>query len=278
MIGCMAHCRVLVQSPRLLGLALLAAVLGSCNMHRGGTLPGHASNEWTRNYAIPAGGQFQIVGASGTIDVQGTTGSTIDVKAERVVRAATDAMAESMVSRVRISEDVAPDKIVLRSEGLGGVTVGVDIAVNFHVTVPVGIALRLHSANGDITVANVDGALVASSSNGSIIGKALRGGVDARATNGSVTIDLASVSKDPVDVRATNGAIELSVPPTANANIEANCTNGSVDFGDLPLEMTGEQTKRRTRGRLNEGGAPIELTTINGNIRLHASTTSSVVH
>ena len=111
-----------------------------------------------------------------------------------------------MAPRVRISEDVTPDKIVLRSEGLGGITVGVEIEVNFHVTVPAGTKLRLRSANGDITMTNVDGTIVASSSNGAIIGKALRGGIDARATNGSITIDMAAVSKDPIDLRATNGS------------------------------------------------------------------------
>ena len=83
---------------------------------------------------------------------------------------------------------------------------------------------------------------------------------------------MAAVSKDPIDLRATNGAIQLSLPPTADANVEATCTNGSVDFSNLPLQLAGEQTKRRTRGRLNEGGTPIDLTTTNGDIQLLAST------
>jgi len=261
-----------------MAVAALTMVLAACDPHRGGALAGKATSEWTHSYALDPGGEFQIVGASGSIDVRGTANPAIEVKAERIVHAASNALAESMVSKVRITEDVAPGKVVVRSEGLSGITVGVDIEVNFHATVPTGTKLRLHANNGDITVANIDGAILVSSTNGAITGTALRGGLDVRSTNGTVSLDLATISKDPIDVRATNGTIDVTLPPTANANLEANFTNGSLDLGDLPLQLTGEQTKRRTRGRLNDGGAPIDLTVLNGNIRLHASSTDGVAH
>src|SRR5262245_43961468 len=88
----------------LLGLALL---LSGCNMHRG-NLEGRASDEWTRSYTLQDGGEFQVVGGVGTIDVEAGTGTAIEVKAERVVRAASNEMAGSMVSKVKIGEDVTP--------------------------------------------------------------------------------------------------------------------------------------------------------------------------
>jgi hypothetical protein len=54
-----------------------------------------------------------------------------------------------------------------------------------------------------------------------------------------------------------------------NASLEANYTNGSFEISpDLNYEPFGEQTRRRARGRLNDGGPPITITTINGNIRV----------
>ena len=161
-----------------------------------------------------------------------------------------------MVSRVRISEDVAPDKIVLRTEGLGGIIIGVEIEVDFQITVPASTRLRLHTAGGDINITNVSGIVVASSTNGGITAKAIAGGVDARSTNGSIAIDLASVGKDAVDLRAVNGNISLTLPSAADANIEATCTNGAIDIADLPIELTGEQSRRRARGRLNGAALP----------------------
>ena len=45
--------------------------------------------------------------------------------------------------------------------------------------------------------------------------------------------------------------------------------NGSADFTGLKFETYGETSRRRTRGRINDGGAPITLNTVNGNIRVH---------
>src|SRR6185295_18597051 len=106
--------------------ALVSVALAGCDVHRGDSLPGRASDNWTRSYALSSEGEFQVVGAIGSVDVQGGPGSTIEVRAERVVRASSDAVAQPIVSRVQISEDVTPDRIVLRSEGLGGIMIGVD--------------------------------------------------------------------------------------------------------------------------------------------------------
>jgi DUF4097 and DUF4098 domain-containing protein YvlB len=160
---------------------------------------------------------------------------------------------------------------VLRSEGLGGIIIGVEIEVNFHVIVPPTTRLRLRAVGGDIKVADVTGTIVASSTSGDITGTGLGGGVDARSSNGDVTIELAAVSRDPIDVRAVNGDVTLKLPATANANVAASSINGTIDLGDLPLELTGEQTRRRARGRLNEGGTPVELTTTNGNIHVRGT-------
>lgn len=255
------------RSSRAL-LALVSTVVLCAACGHAQSRAGRASDEWARSYALAPGGELQVVGGVGTIEVRGGAGSTVEVRAERVVRAATDALAKPMVERVRIAEDVAADKIVLRNEGLGGVVIGADVEINFRITVPAATRLRLRATGGRITVADVDGAIVASTTNGPISGTGLRGGVDARAVNGDVTIDVASVGADPVELRSTNGSIELRLPAAADANVDATTRNGSIDVGELALETTGEQSTRRVRGRLNRGGAPVELTTTNGDIRV----------
>jgi hypothetical protein len=249
-----------------LALALAAVLSAACGSPR--SRDARASDEWVRSYTLQEGGELQIVGGVGSIEVQGGPGSTIDVRAERVVRAATEALARPMVERVRIAEDVAPDKIVLRNEGLGGVVIGADIEINFRITVPASTKLRLRAAGGRITVTDVQGGVVASTTNGPISGTNLGGRVDARAVNGGVTLDIGTVGAEPVDARATNGSIDLRLPPGANANVEATTTNGSIVVDELPLQPMGEQSSRRVRGRLNEGGTPVALTTTNGDIRV----------
>lgn len=248
--------------------AIAAAAVAGCELHRGVALEGRAADEWTRSYPLAPEGEVQIVGGRGSVDVQGGSGSTVEVRAERIVTAATDAAARELVPRIEIREDIAPDKIVLQTQGLGGIVIGVEIDVNYHLKVPANARLRVRAANGAVTVADMSGRVVISSANGEVVGRNLRGGVDARAVNKSLTIGLAAFGSDPVDLRATNGHVELTLPADTNASFDANCNNGTIDVMNLRLEPVGEQTKRRVRGRLNAGGTPINITTVNGDIHV----------
>jgi DUF4097 and DUF4098 domain-containing protein YvlB len=96
------------------------------------------------------------------------------------------------------------------------------------------------------------------------------GGLEVRAVNGDVTVDLAALGSNPIDLRSTNGSVTLTIPKDANAYLLANFTNGKVDMQDITYEPVGEQTRRRMRGRINAGGTPIELTTVNGNIGIRS--------
>jgi hypothetical protein len=60
----------------------------------------------------------------------------------------------------------------------------------------------------------------------------------------------------------------LTLPQSAKANVSATCVNGSIDASGLPLDLMGDQSKRRVRGRMNGGGTPIELNTVNGKIEV----------
>jgi hypothetical protein len=247
------------------------AILIGCQLDHTGQPPRFtASDEWTRSYPLTAGGQVQVVNGSGAIEIRGGTGERVEVRAERVGRAPSEQAAHELVPRIEIREDATPERVLLQTQGLSGIVIGVEVAVNYHLTVPAAAEVRARSANGEVRVADLSGRVVISSANGQVIGRNLSGGVDARAGNGKVTVDLAAFGHDPVQVRAANGSVELTLPASADANITATYSNGKIDTGDLKLELLGEQTRRRLLGRLNAGGAPIEITTVNGNIALRA--------
>ena len=44
--------------------------------------------------------------------------------------------------------------------------------------------------------------------------------------------------------------------------------NGGISAGDLPIETTGENNRRRLEGRLNGGGARIQIEGTNGGITI----------
>src|SRR4051812_27858592 len=99
---------------------LLVPVLWSsaCVIDRPQDLSATAQDEWTRTYTLAPGGEVEIRSQRGTVDVQGVDGSTVDVRVERIARAATSEAAAEIVPRIGIKEEITPEKVVVRTEGL----------------------------------------------------------------------------------------------------------------------------------------------------------------
>jgi hypothetical protein len=233
-------------------------------------LAGSAADEWVRSYELPPDGEIQVSATNGAIDLQGYDGRTVEVRAERTARGVSDEAARELVSKIAISEDVTPDRVVIRTEGISGLLIGASYQVKYHVRAPHSVVARLRVVNGVNTARAFAGHLVATSTNGSITGEDLGGKLEARSTNGHVRIALAAVPAGGVSLRTTNGRVDLAVPLAARADLSAECRNGAVTVEGLPIEPFGEQSRRAVNGRLNGGGAPIDVQTTNGAIRIRS--------
>ena len=256
---------------RRLGVLFLPLVLllAACDMSLG-HLTARATDEWTRTYPLAAGGEVRIVNTNGKIDIEGTDGSTVEVKAERIAKGATDTAARELLPRIVIKEDIKPDRVSLETERMSGILIGVSFEVRYHVRAPKNAVINVTNTNGQVALTALSGNVTARTTNGGVNGKGLSGSLDARSTNGGVTIDMASVKDGKIALRTTNGGVTLTLPETAKADISASCTNGGINVNSLEkLEIT-ESSRRKLEGRLNGGGTPIELHTTNGGIRVRA--------
>ena len=250
----------------------LAVALAGCDVSLG-NLTARATEEWTHTYPLTAGGEVRIVNTNGRIDVEGVDGSTVEVRAERIARGATDSAARELLPRIVIKEDIKPDRITLETERMNGIMIGAGFEVRYHVRAPKNAVVNVTNTNGQVVVNALAGKVVASTTNGAVKGTNLTGGVDARTTNGSVSIDMASVGPDPVSLETTNGSVTLMLPEKAKATVSASVTNGGITVGALDNFEVTEKSRRRLEGRLNGGGTPVELRTTNGGIRLRSRDT-----
>jgi len=80
----------------------LALALGACDGRF--DLPGRATDEWTRRYPLADGGQLQISNTNGIVEIEGVTGSTVDVRAERVTAQSTNGMVDLSLSALGAGE------------------------------------------------------------------------------------------------------------------------------------------------------------------------------
>jgi len=259
-----------VNYRRLSALIPLASALflfAACDI-AAGHLMGRATEEWTRTYPLAAGAEFRIVNTNGKVEVEGVAGATqVEVRAEKVARAATDVGAKELLPRINIKEDVQPDRITVETDRMNGIMIGVSFEVRYHVRAPKSALVNVTTTNGGIALNALTGKTVAHTTNGGVNAKEMGGTIEARSTNGGVTLDMVSLGTDKISAKTTNGGVVLMLPDSAKVDLTASCTNGGIVVSpDLKLDIT-EHSRRSLEARMNGGGTPIDLRTTNGGVR-----------
>ncbi len=179
-----------------------------------GELAGQASDEWVRSYELRPDGEIQVSATNGTIELEGYDGKTVEVRAERIARAVTDEAARELVSKIAINEEVTPDRVAIRTEGVSGLLIGVSYQVKYYVRAPHSVVARLRVTNGVVTAKRFSGHLIATSTNGGIVGEEIGGKLEARSTNGTVRIALQEVAPGgvtPPDDERARGPVAAGV-------------------------------------------------------------------
>jgi len=251
---------------RALALALPVAFYGCVGMHG---FEASATEEWTRSYPLASTGELRIENANGRIDIEPSGGATVDIRAEKIAKAATDEAAKELLPRITISEDAKPERVSIATAKMSGIMIGAGFEVRYHVRAPKTATLTIRQSNGSITITGWTGDVSAHDTNGSVVGKDMSGGVDASAVNGAVNIDMASVGSHRIALETTNGGVTLALPDEAKADVEATVTNGGISVNGVKIEVV-EQSRRRLQGRMNGGGTAVALKTVNGGVRIRS--------
>jgi hypothetical protein len=232
---------------------------------------GQAKDTWSRSYTIPAGGRIEIINVNGEIRAEAWTGATVEVTAERTASAGSDESAQDLLRQVEMREEVGADRVRVETRGprirWGG------HKATFLVRVPDGVHVDLRTVNGGVRLDNVGGEVRATTTNGGVRGRVAAASlIEARTTNGGVEVDLTGplAADGRLQLSSVNGGVRLKLPADTRADLSARCTNGRVTV-DLPIDIEGEQTRRRLQGTINGGGARIDLQTVNGGVTVARS-------
>jgi hypothetical protein len=244
-----------------------------------GSLPGcdivtarsEETTQWHKTYQLEPNGRVEINDVNGKIEVEPSTGNTVDVFALKKGRGGSPDAAKAALERVSIVEDVSPSRIRIDTKwpNLSGMVFnGGSVQVEYHVRVPAGADVRFTTVNGGIDITGLQGRITAETTNGRISTHDVGGQLEASTTNGGLDIDVSRVPEGGVKLDFTNGGATFRMPRDAKATISASITNGGISAGDLPIEATGENTRRRLEGRMNGGGGRVQIDGTNGGITL----------
>lgn len=145
--------------------------------------------------------------------------------------------------------------------GCAGGLDGLDLAgcrIDYHLTVPDGVALELTTETGSVDVLGVDGRLSASTDTGAVRLTGLRSStVRARSGTGSV---FAAFARPPDNVRATSemGSVEVVLPDDRTAYaVSANTSTGSTSV-TVP---TDPRSRRTVDAEADTGSVIVALAT-----------------
>lgn len=253
----------------LLPLLVVATATTACDIAMA-DLKQKETAEWRKTYDLKAGGRLEISNVNGKIDVEPAQGDSVEVVAEKSVRAASAEAAKDALSRIEIQETVSPDdvKIETKLQKRSGFLGGLSQEVHYRVKVPAALEVHVATVNGGIEVNGLKGRVTAEATNGGVKARDVSGPIDASTTNGGVEVDLTQVAASGAKLGCTNGGIKLTLPSDAKANISARITNGGINTSGVNIETTGENSRRRLEGRINGGGPRIDIEGTNGGIRI----------
>ncbi len=231
-----------------------------------------ASETWTRTYPLAAGGRVELRNVNGSIEVEPAGGDTVEVRAEKSARGATEAEARAALGRIEIVDEADPNAVRIETRlpwtGAFGHSNG---SVHYRLTVPAGSTLHVRTVNGSITLTEVSGSLRAHTTNGAIRATRVSGSLEADTTNGAIEAEFRTVAREGLRLETTNGGIALAIPRDTRATIAARVANGHIDVSSLAVAVTGEISRRRLDGTLNGGGGLISLQTTNGRIAVRGT-------
>ena len=121
--------------------------------------------------------------------------------------------------------------------------------------------------NGDVEALDLASDVSLTSVNGDV-DVSTSGYAEARTVNGSIDARMGRIDPEGgLSFQTVNGSIELDLPDDVDADLDASWVNGGLD-SELPLSIQGRIGRRSARGLLGSGGPRLELSTVNGSIRI----------
>jgi hypothetical protein len=231
------------------------------------------SFEWAGR--VPAGGSLEIKGVNGAIIVERASGSEAAVSTTARGR-------RSDASSVRIemiehdggltfcavypsAEDERENFCGAGSEGRMNTNRN-DVEVEFRVQVPAGVRFVGRTVNGDVEALALESDVQLVTVNGDLE-VSTSGYAEAETVNGSIEASMERAPADGLSFSTVNGDITLDLPDDIDAELDASWLNGELDSA-LPVMLQGRMGRRSARGTLGDGGPRLEVSTVNGSIRL----------
>jgi len=229
-------------------------------------------DEIRKTFDLKPGARVEIQGINGRVDIQ-----TSDTKTAEVFVKRTGDNPASLRRREMIIEQTS-DGLLVRSKqnhvGLWDLFVS-DPKEEVTIKAPRQIVLSFKGINGRVVSSDIDGSLEVKGINGRVELGQVNDSVQVDGINGSIAVGLNKLSERGVHIHGVNGGIELKLSSGLNADLTAKGMNGSVRSEIAEVTVEKDDRWSHYSARIGSGGPAIEISGINGNVRLTRGDNSS---
>lgn len=238
--------------------------------------PALAAQDFEWSGALASGKTLEVRGVNGTIHAVAANGREALVTATKRSRRSDPAEVEIKVLEHANGVTICavypsrrtsrPNECLPGGEGRSD-SHDNDVEVRFEVQVPAGVRFEAATVNGDVRADGLPGDAELATVNGDVDVTAA-GTARGTTVNGSISARLGRGDwKGNLKFTTVNGGITVTLPGGTGTEVEASTVNGSVE-SDFPITVQGRMNPRSLRGRIGAGGRMLDLTTVNGSIRI----------
>ena len=234
---------------------------------------GAAEENFSWNGTLTSGKTLEVIDINGGINVKPGTGNAVNVNAVKTskngktsdveIKVEQEASGIVVCTLYRREDGSFPSGCRDNTKARG--KRNVDVNVHYTITMPATVNLNAHTVNGGVSVAGLRGDVEAKSVNGNVDVETT-GHAQASTMNGTIRAKVGKLDQD-TKFSTVNGRIVVAVGSALNADISMSTVNGSLET-DFPITIQGKMGKRSLKGRIGSGGPALELSTVNGGIRI----------
>jgi lia operon protein LiaG len=215
-----------------------------------------------RTLSLPSGGTVQLKTFSGRVNITGTSGNQVVIKA---VRRATRERLDDIKLEITQSGNVIDIDANHRIRERRNDNV---VETDFDIQVPGQVRLDLRTFSAPVTVSNVGGDLVVEGFSSEIRLTDVTGPKRIKTFSGKVSVEARNwADGDDMTVNTFSGDVTLRLPDSARGDITFDSFSGNFN-SDLPVTLSSS-SRRNFRGALNGGGSSnFRLNTFSGSVRI----------
>jgi hypothetical protein len=224
-------------------------------------------DEIRKSFELQPGARLDVQGFNGKVEIQTSDTKTAEVYVLRT------ANSSDSLSRREVIIEQTPTGLLVRSRearhlGIWEHLFGRNPKEEVTIKAPRAIALALKGINGGVRTGDIDGPLEVKGINGRVELGAASEYAEIGGINGSVVVGLTQLGERGARLSGINGGIELRLANGLNADLTTRGINGNVRSDISEVTVNKDQPGSRYSAHIGNGGAPITLSGINGNVRL----------